>query len=94
MPEILSSEDVDLVQERLSLLLASFCFDRDFAQLLERYIEQSQPQANGSLDAVLPHFMSLRDMREAQVNLRYFISVAEKVLEVRALIQEHTSEAE
>jgi len=84
----LDKHDIDAVQERLSLL-ASFCFDADFAQLLERYVEQSRLEANGTLDVILPHFMSIRDMRKAQVNLRYLINVAEKILQIRALVEEH-----
>ena len=86
MLEVLTHQEVDLVQQRLSLF-AQFCFDPDFAALLERYIEQSRPQANGTLDVILPHFMSIRDMRKAQVNLTYLINVGEKLLQVRGLVE-------
>jgi hypothetical protein len=84
----LGKHDVEAVQERISFF-AAFCSDDVFAEQLERYIEQSRPQYNGTLDAILPHFMSITDMRKAQANLRYLCGVARHILDVRKLAKAH-----
>jgi len=85
--KVLQAHEVDIIQQRLSLL-ATFCLDDEFNGLLERYLEQSRPQWNGTLDVILPHFMSIRDMRKAQGNLRYLCSMGQKLLEMRDLVKE------
>ena len=84
---MLTPREVEIVQQRLTLL-ATFCLDDEFMQLLERYLEQSRPQWNGTIDVILPHFMSIRDMRKAQDNLRYLCSMGQKLLEMRELVKE------
>ncbi len=87
MNAALDKDDIEAIQERLSFF-AVFCLDDEFAGQLERYIEQSRPQHNGTLDVILPHFMSISDMRKGQVNLRYLCEVAQKLLDVRRLAKE------
>jgi hypothetical protein len=87
MRSTLDRDDIEAIQERLSFF-AAFCLDDEFAGLLDRYIEQSRLQHDGTLDAILPHFMSITDMRKAQINLRYLCDVAQKILDIRKLAKD------
>jgi|GEM_PF-4226813 len=84
----LTEAETLMIQERISLF-AAFCLDEELAALLERYVEVSRPQWDGTADAILPHFMSLEEIRKGKVNLRYLCGVAERILEIRKLAQKH-----
>jgi hypothetical protein len=53
---------------------------------LRQFIEKSRPYANGTLDAVLPHFMSLKDIKASQDNLNKAIKTAEHLLALEQLL--------
>ena len=67
---------------------------RLFAQLImtwdkafiTRYLKETQPLADGTLDVVIPHFMSLLDMREGQNNLKFLRAMGGHVLAVQDTI--------
>ena len=53
---------------------------------LRRFIDVARPHANGTLDAILPHFMSIRDMRSSQENLTRAIKTSEYLLALAELL--------
>jgi hypothetical protein len=57
-------------------------------ETIQRYIDQIRPQMDGTLDAILPHFMSIQDMLKAQRNSKFIVSVLKKILEVKQLTEE------
>jgi hypothetical protein len=57
-------------------------------ETIQRYIDQITPQMDGTLDAILPHFMSIQDMSKAQRNSKFIVSVLKKILEVKQLTEE------
>jgi hypothetical protein len=57
-------------------------------EVIQRYIDQIRPQMDGTLDAILPHFMSIQDMQKAQRNSKFIVSVLKKILEVKQLTEE------
>jgi hypothetical protein len=83
----LTNEECELVQDHLDLF-AQLCGAPDILSLLKRYIEQGTPQYNGTLDAVLPHFMGIQDMRKAQRNLKILCGMAEHLIEIVKLRDE------
>lgn len=55
--------------------------------VLNRYIKQIRPQIDGTMDAILPHFMSISDMRKAQGNGQFIVDVLEHILAIQKLVQ-------
>ena len=53
--------------------------------LLQKYLAQTRPQADGTLDAVLPHFFSSSDMEKAKHNLKILRGIGEHILEIKIL---------
>ena len=56
------------------------------ADELRQFIAKARPYANGTLDAILPHFMSISDMTASQQNLTKAIKVAEHLLALNDLL--------
>jgi len=45
-------------------------------------------QVDGTMDVILPHFMSITDMRKAQHNMQFLRSMGEHILAVQKLARE------
>lgn len=52
----------------------------------EAFEEKARIYANGTMDAVLPHFMSITEMRVSQKNLNNALKASKLLGELRALL--------
>jgi hypothetical protein len=88
----------ELIESKVSEEEIEYCMftSQNFAMLaslvdvevIERYINQITPQMDGTLDAILPHFMSIQDIRKGQHNSKFIVSVLRKILEIKKLTEE------
>ena len=53
--------------------------------MIRRYLTQTRGQVDGTMDVILPHFMSITDVHKAQHNLRFLRSMGEHILAVQKL---------
>lgn len=83
MAENLTKEEVLGYQEQVTLFARLInTWDGD---LIKRYLEQTRAQVDGTMDVILPQFMSITDMRKAQHNMRFLRSMGEHILAVQKL---------
>lgn len=54
--------------------------------LIERYIEQTRLQVDGTMDVILPHFMSMRDMETGKGNVRFLREIGQHLLAIRKTV--------
>jgi tetrahydromethanopterin S-methyltransferase subunit A len=86
MTENLTKEQVLDYQEQATLFARLInTWDADLIRL---YLEQTRHQVDGTMDVILPHFMSITDMHKAQHNMRFLRSMGEHILAVQKLAQE------
>ena len=57
----------------------------EMAELMRRFVVQGKPQWDGTLDAVLPHFLSLNEMDVGQTNLKLICKIAEHLIAISEL---------
>jgi hypothetical protein len=56
--------------------------------MIQRYLDQTRGQVDGTMDVILPHFMNITDMHKAQHNMRFPRSMGEHILAVQKLARE------
>lgn len=78
-----TQEEIADYQQMVSLVCA-FCLGQE-QELIERYLDQTRGQADGTMDAILPHFMNLHDMKRGKRKLNFLREVGKKILEVKKL---------
>ena len=72
--------------QELATLYSQLAITAD-SDLIKRYIEDITPQMDGTMDALIPHFMGLNDMRKAQANARFIVGVLQAVLTIKELAE-------
>lgn len=82
----LNEEEVEYAQ-MTATMFARLASSVDEEQL-RRYIETVRPQMDGTLDAIIPHFMAIGDMRKAQHNLQFIVGVLNAILTVKGLVEQ------
>lgn len=70
--------------QSLVTLLCQFCKNQN-RDVIKRYLEHTRPQADGTLDAILPLWFNLQDMRKAQANLKFIRGVLEHICAIQDL---------
>jgi hypothetical protein len=86
MAENLTREEVLDYQEQATLF-APLINTWD-GEMIRRYLDQTRGQVDGTMDVILPHYMSITEMRKAQHNMRFLRSMAEYILAVQKLARE------
>lgn len=86
MTENLTKEEILDYQEQATLF-ARLVNTWD-GNLIQRYLDQTRGQVDGTMDVILPHFMSITDMRKAQHNMRFLRIMGEHILAVQKLARE------
>ena len=83
MAENLTKEEILHYEEQATLFARLInTWDGD---VIQRYLDQTRGQVDGTMDVILPHFMSITDMRKAQKNMRFLRSMGEHILAVQKL---------
>ena len=53
---------------------------------LKSFEDKSRTYANGTMDVILPHFMSLQDMEKSQKNLNHAIEISQTMRKLKELL--------
>ncbi len=86
MTKNLTKEQIQDYQNQATLFIQLInTWDGD---VVRQYLEQTRGQVDGTMDVILPHFMSMQDMYKGQRNLRFLRSVGEHILAIQKLGKE------
>lgn len=80
-----SQEEVLLCQHTATQFAQLAVFTN--CETINRYISAVRREIDGTMDAILPHFMSIKEMREAQGNAQFIVDVLEHVLAIQKLAE-------
>lgn len=81
----LTEEDCQRYQDAITV----FChlvMVSDF-DLVQRYLDQTRNLADGTMDVILPHFMSIGDMHKGQRNMQFLREMGKHLLAVRETVE-------
>lgn len=83
--------DTEMCQQAVTFF-AQMAYVQD-VESIKRYLEKAGPQFDGAWDAIIPHFMSISDMRIAQRKGKYICAVLRHILAIRELTEKEIQEA-